>query len=189
MLFETSEYDIAFRDFVFRTVNELARARNAILGEIREEHSSTVATVTEHRDGLRVDTDSSPVRFAITSELDDLRAGRYEALVIALDEASGQLEDELMGVLLSGLDHVVQSTGNSFNVSGKLTFEKMYEALDQIEWALDDEDELVEKQLIMHPDDVSTLPLPTPDQERQLRELKARKRDELLARRRRRRLS
>jgi hypothetical protein len=61
--------------------------------------------------------------------------------------------------------------------------------LDKMEWQLDENDELSTPSIVMHPDTVSKLPQATPEQVKMIKELKARKLEELLARRRRRRLS
>ena len=61
--------------------------------------------------------------------------------------------------------------------------------LDKMEWKLDENDELSTPSIVMHPDTVPKLLQPTPDQVKMIEELKARKLEELLAKRRRRRLS
>jgi hypothetical protein len=65
----------------------------------------------------------------------------------------------------------------------------LYEMLDKIEWTLDENDELSTPSIVMHPDTASKLPQPTPEQVKMIEKLKARKLEELLAKRRRRRLS
>jgi hypothetical protein len=72
------------------------------------------------------------------------------------------------------------------------SFELLYEMLEKLEFSLDENDEIVMPSLLMHPDQVEKireLPPPTPEQQRKLEELKQRKREEALARRRSRRLS
>ena len=81
------------------------------------------------------------------------------------------------------------ATGNTIDAGGAFTFEKFYEMLEMIEWTLDDDDELSHPSLVMHPEMADKLPEITPEQRARLDALKQRKHEELLARRRRRRLS
>ena len=89
------------------------------------------------------------------------------------------------------MDAVTQSTGNIVDAGGeKFSFELLVETLEKIEWSLDDEGELVMPSIIMHPDQMKKLPAEaTPAQKAELDELKRRKKEELLAQRRSRRLS
>ena len=62
--------------------------------------------------------------------------------------------------------------------------------LEKLEWSLDEDDQLVRPEIMMHPDAFKNLPSePTPEEQAKLDELERRKHEELLARRRRRRLS
>jgi hypothetical protein len=101
--------------------------------------------------------------------------------------------EQLMGYFVETMGKVTEGTGNVVDAGGKpLSFELIYDALDKVELSVDENDELVMPELMMHPDQaqkLQELPPLTPEQQQKLDELKERKREEALARRRRRRLS
>jgi hypothetical protein len=105
--------------------------------------------------------------------------------------ASNELGEKLLGMFFKTMDAVTESTGNIVDAGGeKFSFELLVETLEKIEWSLDDEGELVMPSIIMHPDQMKNLPAEaTPAQKAELDELKRRKKEELLAQRRSRRLS
>jgi len=121
-----------------------------------------------------------------------VRRGDIEALVAQMDLAADDLAEGLVGVLIENINKVTESTGNVVDAGGAFTFEKFYEALEMIDWSLDDDDQLSMPQLVVHPDTaekLQALPELTAEQKAALDDLKRRKHEELLARRRRRRLS
>lgn len=191
MPFDLPEYHEAFTTFIYASVNALARAQYPLLADIREEVvESAGSSVVDSRSDGRLDLPSERVGFEMGWERDDVLKGNFEALVLQLDSASGELGEKLVGMFVKTMGAVTDSTGNVVDAQGSpLTFELLYEMLDKIEYTLDDDDELEMPSLVMHPDMVKKLPKPTPEQEAALEELKQRKREELLAQRRSRRLS
>lgn len=191
MPFELPEYDEAFKNFLYVSANALARAQNPLLADIPEETTeSGGSSVVDTRADELLDLPSEKVGFEIGWERDNVLQGNFEALLLELDSASGELGEKLVKMFIKTLGAITDSTGNVINAEGSPpTFELIYEMLEKIEYSLDDDDELEMPSLLMHPDMVKKLPTPTPDQEAAIEELKQRKREELLAKRRRRRLS
>jgi hypothetical protein len=189
--FELPEYHEAFTAFAYSSVNALARAQSPLLGGIKEEVvESGGSTVVDSRTDERLDLSSEPVGFELEWERDDVLNGNFEALLLQLDSASLELAEKLVGMFVKTMGEVTEATGNVVNAEGSPpTFELIYDMLDKIVYSLDDDDELQMPSMIMHPDMVKKLPTLTPEQEAALDELKQRKREELLAKRRRRRLS
>jgi hypothetical protein len=122
-------------------------------------------------------------------DLDAVRDGNFEPLIVGLSEGSDELARSLMAMVIETVSRVTEATGNVVATGGEITFEAIYQALDKMEWSLTDDNELSLPAFVMHPDTVEKLPPQTPEQERAMEELKARKLEELLAQRRRRRLS
>lgn len=192
MPFLTTEHDLAFGQFIYETTHELARARSPLLQRIRVVPAAgTASSVVDSRESEQLDLPARQVGFTLTSDVDAVRSCDVEALTAALDQAADELGKDLVGMFVDTMNKVTQSTGNVVQSKGKgFNFESFIEALDKLEWSLDDNDELVMPQLVVHPDTAKNLPREaTPEQQAQLDALKQRKRDELLARRRTRRLS
>lgn len=187
--FATWEYDDAVAAFVHETTHAVARARSPLLGQIAVETSgSTASSVVASRDGTTLDLPSASVGFGLTLDLRAMREADFDALATGIDLAADELGESLVGLFVENMNKVTEFTGNVVKSNG-FTFESFYEMLDKIEWSLTDEDELSMPQIVMHPDSVKELPELTPEQEQALQELHQRKHEELLAGRRRRRLS
>lgn len=192
MSFQLPEYDRAFTGFLYTTANELARAQHPLLAQIRTETTeSGASSVVDGRDQEQLELPSEPVGFRMEWDRDDMVAGKFDALILMLDAASNELGQGLMAMLVRTISAVTESTGNVIDAKGrKLSFELFVESLEQIEWSLDDDDELVLPSILLHPDQMKNLPTEaTPEQRAILDDLHRRKREELLAKRRRRRLS
>jgi hypothetical protein len=186
------EYDRAFTEFLYTTANELARAQHPLLAQIRTETTeSGASSVVDGRDQEQLQLPSEPVGFRMEWDRDDMVAGKFDELILMLDAASNELGEGLTAMLIKTMTAVTESTGNVIDAGGrKLSFDLFVESLEQIEWSLDDDDELVQPSIILHPDQMKNLPTEaTPEQRAILDELHRRKREELLAKRRRRRLS
>lgn len=186
------EYDEAFADFLYTTANALARAQHPVLAEMRTESTeSGGSSVVDARGEEQLHLPSELVGFEMKWDRDDLLAGNFEAFLVQLDAASNELGEKLLGMFFKTMDAVTESTGNIVDAGGeKFSFELLVETLEKIEWSLDDEGELVMPSIIMHPDQMKNLPAEaTPAQKAELDELKRRKKEELLAQRRSRRLS
>jgi hypothetical protein len=163
-----------------------------ILGEMRTETAEGGASsVVDSRDAEQLDLSSELVGFELRWDRDDLLSGRSDALLLQLDAAGNELGEKMMGQFVKSLGAVTESTGNKVDAGGKkFSFELLVEMLEKIEWSLDDDDELVMPSIVMHPNQMKNLPSEaTPEQEAIMDDLKRRKREELLAQRRSRRLS
>jgi hypothetical protein len=125
----------------------------------------------------------------MTLDLESVRNGDFEHLTCELDSAADDLGKGLVELFVQTVDKVTDFTGNTIVSEGGLTFDSFVEMLDRIEWSLDEDDELVKPSLMVHPDTAKKLPQGTPEQLQIIRDLEHRKHQELLARRRRRRLS
>ena len=190
MPFALTEYDEAFGLFLRDTVRELARARSPILAEIRfEEQSGPVASRIRTREGGNLDLPEEVSGFEVTTSLEAIRGADYDEFTIEVDRAADEVKDQLESMMIRHLDAVTTTTGNVFDAGGKLTFEKIYEMLDGLEWGLTDEGELSVPSLLVHPDALKNLPPETPEQKLAMEELKQRKYEEAIARRGSRRLS
>jgi len=192
--FALYEYDAAYRLFFGETVRTLARARSPLLAQMQfTEISGTIGSRVRTREGMDVVLEPGKTSAEVSNDLTAIRAGDYEQLYVELDQAADAMAEGLVGFFVETMDKVTEGTGNVVDAGGqKLSFELIYETLDRIELSIDEDGELVMPSLVMHPDQAEKLqelgPL-TPEQEAMLAELKERKREEALARRRRRRLS
>jgi hypothetical protein len=191
MPFALPDYDLACAHVISRVTKDIARASDPVLSQIKVvPMKCTVSSVVETRDDMALDLPAEPVGFELGVKAEDVRDGNFEALQVKLVEAAEGYAEQLAKMLYGSLDKVTTATGNTFDAGGRpLTFEMLYEMLDKIEWTLDENDELSTPSLVMHPDTASKLPQPTPEQVKMIEGLKARKLEELLAKRRRRRLS
>ena len=191
-VFELPEYDYAFTRFIYTTANELARAQHPLLGEMRTETAEGgVSSVVDSRDSEQVDLSSDLVGFEMRWDRDDVLSGRSDALLLQLDSAGNELGGKMVEQFVKTIGAVTESTGNKVNAEGKkFSFELLVEMLEKIEWSLNDDDELVMPSIVMHPNQMKGLPSEaTAEQEAIMEGLKRRKREELLAQRRSRRLS
>lgn len=153
MPFKTREYDRAFAVVLGDLVYELALGRSALLSQIRVEASAgAVSSVVDSREGGRLDQAEQLVGFELTFDLDMIRAGDRDALLVQLDAASDELARGLVGGLIENVSEMAEHTGNVVKGSGVPTFELFYEALSSMEWSLTDDGELSMPQIVMHPD-------------------------------------
>ena len=190
MPFALPEYESAFTMFMVETIQDLARSRSPILSMIEvEEQYSTVASRIRDRDGMNLDLPEQMAGFAMSIDADAVRTTDVEAFAIEADRASEALEKDLLSMVFGTISTITEATGNVVTSSGGFRFDAFYEALDTMEWSLTDDGELSLPTLVMHPDAVKKVPDPTPEQLEKIESLKQRKHEELLARRRRRRLS
>lgn len=190
--FQLPEYDEAFSMFLYTTANELARAQHPLLAQFRTETTeSGASSVVDSRGEDVLELPSERVGFEMGWNRDDMVAGNFDVLILALDAASNELGEGLMAMVFKTMSAVTQSTGNVVDAGGrKLSFELLVETLEKIEWSLNDDDELVMPSIVLHPDQMRNLPSEaTPEEQAILDDLHRRKREELLAKRRSRRLS
>jgi hypothetical protein len=188
--FELPEYDKAFAEFIYETANALVLANSPLLREIpRMSSPGTGSSVVDARDFEQIDLPEQAVGFGLTFDLASVRNGDFEPLIIGLNDGSDELARSLMEMVVGTVGRVTEATGNVVATRGEITFEAIYKALDSMEWSLTEDDELSLPTLVMHPDTAKKLPSLTPEQELAMNSLKARKLEELLARRRSRRLS
>lgn len=190
MPFALPEYDWAFGVFVARVLRELARARDPLLASIRfEPTNSTLSSQIRSRDGMDVRLSEKAVESEFTMDVQAVRRGEMSAFAEQMDQASEGYAKQAVGYMIETLDTITQATGNVVDVHGAFSFEHLYKALETLGLDVNDDDELVMPSILIHPDSIKDLPALTPEQQQTLNELKARKLEEALARRRRRRLS
>lgn len=190
MPFALPEYDQAFGLFVGRLLRELARAHDPVLASIRfEPMASTLVSQIRTREGLDVRLPDTGVESEFTMDVEAVRRTDVAAFAEQMEQASEGYAKQLVGYVFETMNAVTQATGNVVDAGGAFSFEHLYEMLEKIELSIDENDELVMPSLVMHPDDVKKLPVITQEQQDRLDQLKARKLEEALARRRRRRLS
>src|SRR5664279_1546132 len=160
MMLEQPEYDLAFREFVYTTANELAQARHPILADIKSERAQgDGSTVVDARGEEQLDLPSESIRFDVGWDREDLLAGKFEALLLQFDSAGEEIGGQMVGQLVKTLSAVTESTGNLIDAGGeKLSFDLILESLEQIEWSLDEDNELVMPSVLMHPNQMKNLP-------------------------------
>jgi len=191
MPFALPDYDLACAHVVSDVTKAIARAGDPVLSQIKVvPMSGTVSSVMETRGETAVDLPAEPVGFELGVNSADVRDGNFEALQAKLVEAADGYAEQLSKMFYGSLNKITTATGNTVDAGGRpFSFEMLYEVLDKMEWRLDENDELSTPSLVMHPDTAAKLPPATPDQLKMIEELKARKLEELLAKRRCRRLS
>jgi hypothetical protein len=194
MPFALYEYDAAFGRFFSQTMRVLAQAYSPLLAEMRFiEMPGTVGSRVRDRQGMDIVLDPGKISTEVTSDLKAVRAGDYERLYEAMHESADSMAEQLVGYFVEGMGKVTEGTGNVTDAGGRpFGFDVLYETLEKLEFSVDENDELVMPSLVMHPtqaEKLRDLPPLTDEQQRKLDELKERKREEALARRRRRRLS
>jgi len=194
MPFALYEYDAAFGRFFSQTMRVLAQAYSPLLAEMRFiEMPGTVGSRVRDRQGMDIVLDPGKISTEVTSDLKAVRADDYERLYEAMHESADSMAEQLVGYFVEGMGKVTEGTGNVTDAGGRpFGFDVLYEGLEKLEFSVDENDELVMPSLVMHPtqaEKLRDLPPLTDEQQRKLDELKERKREEALARRRRRRLS
>ncbi|HZV72681.1 MAG TPA: hypothetical protein VFF79_03105 [Conexibacter sp.] len=190
MPFNLSEYDRAFGLFAEEALRALAFAGDPLLSDIEViPTKGALGSVIQDQDGRDVDLAPQMITSDFTMSLDAVRDGDLDALVIQLDAGSAQLAEGYHKALIATMRTVTDATGNVAETKGPLTFEALYCALDRLRWSLNADGELSLPTLVVAPEVAASLPELTPEQHARLLALHERKRNDLLARRRRRRLS
>jgi hypothetical protein len=190
VVFALPEYELAFALFIHDTVRELARARSPLLSMVQyESKAAGVASRVRDRSGLDVDLPERRTEYEMTISVADVRAANLEPLVVEMDRASETLASNLVRMITEHISAITEAAGNVVHVDGPLTFEKSLEMMESIEWGLDDDGNLSVPSIVLHPEAASKLPQATPEQLAIVEDLKRRKYEEALARRRNRRLS
>ncbi len=194
MPFALYEYDFAYAAFFSAATRALARAQSPMLSQVHfGELSGPLGSRVRTREGMDVVLEPGEAISEVTNDLSAVRTGNYEELYVELEKASDAMAQSVVGLLVQNMAKVTDATGNVVDAGGRPpSFELLYDALEKIDFTVDENDELVMPALYMHPDTAKkweALPPLTPEQEAKLDDLKIRKREEALARRRRRRLS
>lgn len=190
MLFELSEYDQAFASFAFNAMNDLAVAGDPILGKIRREESpGALGSVFRDKDGNDVEIESRAIGADFSVLKREVIDGDVWALAMVLTKGSKGIEEGQKRMFYETLQTVTEATGNVVDSGGPPTWEKVYEMMSTVERSLTDEDQLSPLDIVMSPAARRSLPAQTPEQAEKFAELEKRQLEELLAKRRRRRLS
>jgi hypothetical protein len=187
--FNVPEYESAFRTFFGEAIHEVAIARDPLLSEIPFEQSpGALGSVIQDRDGNDVDLVTEPISTEFRMSRNSAIQGDVEALLLLVDSLSEGLAKGLAESIFGSLDTVTAATGNVVDAAGKPTVEAIIETLETIELGLTEDDELSLPTIYMSPSAMEKLPPPTPEQNARIEELKKERLEELLARRRHRRL-
>lgn len=194
MPFALYEYDLAFSRFFSQNMRVLAQAQSPLLADMRFiEMAGTVGSRVRDRQGLDIVLDPGKISTDVSSDLQAVRTGDYERLYEAMYESADSMAEQLVGHFVERMNKVTEGTGNVTDAGGRpFGFEVLYEALERLDFSVDENDALVMPSLVMHPTQAAKLrdlPPLSSEQQRKLDELKERKKEEALARRRRRRLS
>lgn len=194
MPFAAYEYDRAFSEFFSQSMLVLAQAMSPLLAQMQFiETSGTVGSRVRDREGMDLALDPGHTLTDFATDLRAVRSADLPRLYDAMSESADSMTEQLVGFFIESLGKITEATGNITDVGGRpLGFDVLYELLERMEFSVDENDDLVMPSLLMNPaqaEQARKLPPLTEDQEQQLAELKARKRNEALARRRRRRLS
>ncbi len=194
MPFALHEYDAAFSRFFSQTMRVLAQAHSPLLAQMRFiEMPGTLGSRVRDRQGMDIVLDPAKTATEVTSDLKAVRDGDYEQLYEAMFESADAMAEQLVGYFVESMGKVTEGTGNVVDAGGRrFGFDVLYETLEKLEFSVDENDELVMPSLVMNPAEakkLQDLPPLTDAQQQALDELKERKREEALARRRRRRLS
>jgi len=187
------EYDSAYALFLDESVHEVAKASSPLLSGLTVEYTGgPVGSVVKDREGMDVDLGTKEVGFGFTLNVPAVRDGDLSNFLLQVGNASEELGKALVGGMVEVLDKVTDATGNVVKGQGEINFDVIYEALEKIEWSLDDDGSLIKPTMVMHPDmaeKLGDLPDLTEEQKEKLAALEARKREEAHARRRTRRIS
>jgi hypothetical protein len=189
--FALPEYERAFIEFLRDAVDSLARAGSPLLSQIEVvKQSTTVASTIRDRSGVDVELPEREVGFGFMTSLEAVRSADYDEFAGHLYEAAESLGKDMAKSIFEDIGTITEATGNVVDAGGELTFEKLYEVMDGMEWGLTDEGELSVPSVFVNPAMIEQLrALETPETQAAMEELRARKYEEALARRRRRRLS
>lgn len=187
--FDIPEYEQAFLAFFEEAIHEVASVRDPLIAEIPFEQSpGALGSVIQDQEGNDEELISDPISTRIELSRNDVIAGNIEALLLLIDSASEDLSKGLAERLFASLSTVTEATGNVVDAKDKSVYDAMIEMMETIELTLDDDGELSLPSLWMNPKTMENLPTPTPEQEARMEEIKKERLDELLARRRSRRL-
>jgi hypothetical protein len=188
--FRAPEYERAFQAFFGEAVHEVARTMDPLLAEIPfEQTAGTIASVIQDQQGRDVELVSPPIAAEFEMSRNAVVAGDMDALLLNIDSLASQLSRGLVETMFASLNTVTEATGNVVDASGRSTVDAMIDALETVEMTLTDDGELSMPTLVMGPKAMEGMPEPTPEQVARLEKLKKDRLEELLARRRSRRLS
>ncbi len=175
--------------FFEEAIHEVASVRDPLIAEIPFEQSpGAMGSIIQDQEGNDVELVSDLISTKIEISRNDVIAGSIEPLLLVIDAASKDLAEELAKRLLASLSTITEATGNVVSAKGKSVYDAMIEMMENIELSLDDDGELSLPSALMSPKMMENLPAPTPEQEARMEELKKERLEELLARRRSRRL-
>lgn len=192
MLFALPEYETAARHATQIAIEQLARARSPLLSRIRSEPTETVPT-TRIRDeqGGELELEVTPIRIQFEVEYEPLVRGELGPLFAAFDAAAGQHERAIARALFSKLDQITEMTGNRIEAGGQpISWDLIADMLQTMEIAFDDDGKM-DLTLVTGAAQMRRLEEigpPSREQEERLNGILAGKRDEWLAKKRRRRL-
>lgn len=190
MPFRLDEYDAAYGRFMSEAVYALAMAGSPLLSTLApmEKSPGALGSAIQTGDGQVVDLPAASLTATHSFERQALVSGDADALLDGLAATAEQFAAGLEAALISTLQVVTDATGNTVDAAGRNNIDALIESFDKLEFSLDDDGELVLPTLIVNPADLEAFSRPTPEQKQRISEVLSRKKDELAARQRSRRI-
>jgi hypothetical protein len=188
--FRLDEYDEAFARFMSDAILALATAGSPLLSKMApmETVPGAVGSSFQAPDGETVDLPASSLSASHTMSIDAVRSCDDGVLMAELVATAEEFTEELERGLISTLQTVTAATGNSTDASGRNNIDALIDGLDKLEMSMDDDGELNLPTLVVNPADVDAFGRPTPEQQLRISQVLDRKKAELVARRRSRRI-
>lgn len=180
-------YRVAALMFYDEAVRSLAFAQSELLPEAPREHIESVPTARYELPDKRLDVGSEPVEVGAAVDVADMRGGKLDELIVAIATMADQLREGLERQLFAHLDSLTAATGLTFDAAGRDFGEVWLEALEAMDYEVDEDGELILPTLVVGSN--TEFQALTPEQEVRLTEILDAKREEAIARRPRRRLS
>ncbi len=192
-LFSLAEYDTAALLFTGKTINELMRRRDPVLGQIRRYESDDIpnSQVTAPS-GEVVGTSQILCQMEFSMTMSDAVAGDLESFTLSLDTAAESGLQSLMPQIFAAIGQVCEATGNVVDATGQpFSHDIFLRLLESLEVHFDEEGNH-NLTMVVHPDvmeKIKKLPPPTEEQDKAFEELMERKRWEFNESKRRRELA
>lgn len=191
-LFCLPEYNIAMSLFMGRTINELMRSKDPVLGQIKTYEIDEIANTQVTTSSGVVETAPMLCQMEFSIILSDSVAGNLEGFTNSLDIAAESGLQSLMPQIYASISQVCEATGNTIDATGRpFTHDLFLQTLETLEIHFD-EDGNHNLTMVVHPslmEKINKLPPPTEEQNKAFEELLERKRREFNDRKRQRQLN
>ena len=193
-LFALHEHESATLRFISSTINALMRAKDPVLSMIPTVRTDRVlGTQNTMASGEVVDGPPMESAMKLTIQTKDVVEGDIVSFIASLDAAAGEGVGPLVRQVFDRIGKLAQGAGTAIDAAGApVSWDLVLRGFEAMEIDFDAAGNPVMPTLVMHPDMLlkfKALDPPTAEQERRLKELIDRKREEHNARQRHRRLS